>query len=86
MAPVAAPTTVLFHNPTGPVGTLASGHLGATYSNTAILEYAFGEVPWPKDCITPDEAVAAGVFSLPTWRGLGARLNGYPLASTRSAS
>lgn len=63
------------HNPSGPVATVASGHVVSTLSNFLILEYAWREVPWRADLITPSEPVRDGYLHLGHAPGLGYRLN-----------
>ena len=45
------------HNPSGPVATVATGHVASTMSNFLILEYAWGEADWrgrPADAARAD--------------------------------
>ena len=48
------------HSPAGPVSTIAGVHLAASIRNFLILEYAFGEVPWREQLISPPERVEGG--------------------------
>jgi galactonate dehydratase len=63
------------HSPAGPVSTIAGVHLAASIRNFLILEYAFGEVPWREQLISPPERVEGGFMPLPEGPGLGVELN-----------
>jgi galactonate dehydratase len=63
------------HNPSGPVATVASGHVTSTMSNFLILEYAWGEAEWRADLLTPREPIEAGYLLLSQAPGLGYKLN-----------
>jgi galactonate dehydratase len=63
------------HNPSGPVATVATGHIVSTMSNFAILEYAWGEVDWRADLIIPPEPVRDGYLRISDKPGLGYRLD-----------
>ena len=63
------------HNPSGPVATVASGHVTGTMSNFLILEYAWGEAEWRADLLTPREPIEDGYLLLSQAPGLGVRLN-----------
>lgn len=63
------------HNPSGPVATAASVQAVAAIPNFAILEWAFGEVPWREDLITPKEEFVDGYISVSNRPGLGYELN-----------
>ncbi|WP_207534115.1 mandelate racemase/muconate lactonizing enzyme family protein [Desertivirga arenae] len=63
------------HNPSGPVATAASVAVCATLPNFCILEYAFGEVPWSNDLVTPKEAFINGYIPVSDKPGLGICLN-----------
>lgn len=63
------------HNPSGPVAMAASVQLCAGLPNFLILEYAWGEVPWRKDLITPPEEFSGGQIRVPHAPGLGIELN-----------
>lgn len=63
------------HNPAGPVSTIASVHIAATIQNFLILEYAFGEVSWRHELVTPEEQIEDGFMVVPTEPGLGIELN-----------
>lgn len=72
MAQAVGSATISFHNPSGPVGTLASGHASLACPNAPLLEYAFGEVPWRAGQVEPAEQVDAGSLVVPDGPGLGA--------------
>jgi galactonate dehydratase len=74
---------VASHNPSGPVATVASGHVVSTLSNFLILEYAWGEVPWRAELLSPAEPVREGHLELSDAPGLGHRLNPDVLAEHR---
>lgn len=78
MCEAVKPVSVSFHNPSGPIGTIASGHLSVACPGAQILEYAFGEVPWRPDCTVPPEGIVAGALTLPDGPGLGARVIAGP--------
>jgi galactonate dehydratase len=63
------------HNPSGPVATVATGHVVSTLENFAILEYAWGEVAWRSSLLTPREPVQGGYLAVSQAPGLGYRLN-----------
>ncbi len=63
------------HNPSGPVAMAASVQLCAGLPNFLILEYAWGEVPWRQDLITPPEEFSAGKIHAPDRPGFGVELN-----------
>jgi len=63
------------HNPSGPVATVSTAHSVCTIPNFAILEYAWGEVDWRADLITPREPVQDGYLIVSDTPGLGYRLN-----------
>lgn len=69
------------HNPSGPVATVASGHVVSTLRNLLILEYAWGEVPWRSDLLTPPEPVREGHLWLSDTPGLGYQLNEEAVAA-----
>jgi galactonate dehydratase len=77
VAAMAEPAGILVspHNPAGPVATAASVQVSATLPNFLILEYAWGEVPWRKDLITPPERVQDGYIELTGAPGIGVDLN-----------
>lgn len=63
------------HNPSGPVASVASGHVSATLRNFYILEYAWGEVDWRKSLLEPAERIEDGHLVISEAPGLGHRLN-----------
>ena len=63
------------HNPSGPVASVASVHVCATLSNFYILEYAWGEVDWRADLLTPAEPIESGHALISNAPGLGYQLN-----------
>ncbi len=63
------------HNPSGPVATAASVHAVAGIPNFAILEMAYGEVPWRSSLINPAEEFTNGYIKVPDEPGLGFQLN-----------
>lgn len=63
------------HNPSGPIATAASIQAVASIPNFAILEWAFGEVPWRGDLITPGEEFIDGYITVSDKPGLGYELN-----------
>lgn len=63
------------HNPSGPVASVASGHVCATLRNFYILEYAWGEVDWRAQLLDPAERIEEGYLVLSDEPGLGHRLN-----------
>jgi galactonate dehydratase len=71
------------HNPSGPVATVASGHVVSTLPNFLILEYAWGEVDWRAGLIAPAEPVRDGYLQVSHAPGLGYRLNPDVLAAHR---
>jgi len=73
------------HNPSGPVATVASGHVVSVLDNFLILEYAWGEVPWRVDLLTPPEPIHEGHLLLTDAPGLGHRLNTEAVAEHRVA-
>jgi galactonate dehydratase len=63
------------HNPAGPLATAATAQVARTLANFAILEYAWGEVPWRADLLDPPERIVDGYLQLPMGPGMGHRLN-----------
>ena len=63
------------HNPSGPVATVATAHVASTLVNFLILEFAWGEVDWRADLITPQEPLHGGILQLSDAPGLGYQLN-----------
>ncbi len=63
------------HNPSGPVATIATKTVCAGMPNFLIMEYAFGEVAWSKDLISPNEIFVNGKISISDAPGHGYVLN-----------
>ena len=63
------------HNPSGPVSTAASVQVCAGIPNFSILEYAFGEVSWRAELLSPAEKFENGYIGVPDTPGLGHELN-----------
>ena len=63
------------HNPAGPLATAATAQVASTWSNFYILEYAWGEVDWRADLLSPPERIEEGHLLLSQEPGLGHRLN-----------
>ena len=63
------------HNPSGPIATAASVHAVATIPNFAILEMAYGEVPWRGELVIPSEEFVNGHIQVSDQPGLGYTLN-----------
>jgi galactonate dehydratase len=58
-------------------------HVACTIPNYLILEYAWGEVDWRSDLVTPQEPVQDGYLMLSDAPGLGYRLNDAVVAAHR---
>jgi len=71
------------HNPSGPVATVSTAHSVCTIPNFTVLEYAWGEVDWRADLITPREPVQDGYLIVSDTPGLGYRLNMDVVAAHR---
>ena len=63
------------HNPSGPVSTAASVHVGAGMKNLNFLELQYGEVPWRGEILTPPEQFVNGRITVPDRPGFGVALN-----------
>lgn len=63
------------HNPSGPVACTASLHVAAVLPAFTVLEYAWGEVPWRGQLVSPAEEVRDGCLAVPQTPGLGVVLN-----------
>lgn len=74
------------HNPAGPLSTAATAQAASTWPNFYILEYAWGEVEWRPDLLTPPERIEDGHLLLSQEPGLGHRLNPQIVEAFRSAS
>lgn len=68
------------HGPASPIGNLAAAQAVATITNFNILEYAFGEVPWRADLLSPRENIVQGELILSDEPGFGHGLNEQLLA------
>lgn len=76
----AAGLAVSPHGPASPVGNIAAAHVAATLPNFTILEYAFGEVPWRAEIVTPAEDIREGKAVLSERPGFGLQLNDHALS------
>jgi galactonate dehydratase len=63
------------HGPFGPVVNAAGVQTMSASPGFLILEYAWGEVPWRADLITPSEEIINGKMSITNRPGLGIELN-----------
>lgn len=63
------------HNPAGPLSTAATAQAAASWPNFYILEYAWGEVDWRAELLSPPERIEDGHLVLSQEPGLGHRLN-----------
>ena len=63
------------HNPAGPVATAATAQVISTVPDFYILEYAWGEVDWRAELLTPAERIEDGYLLLSQEPGIGHRLN-----------
>lgn len=63
------------HNPSGPVSTAASVHVGATIRNFRTLELQWGEVPWRGEVVEPPEVFQQGEIAVSDRPGCGVKLN-----------
>lgn len=77
--------TVAPHNPSGPLSMAASAHVAAALPHLRALEYAWGEVPWRANLLTPPERIEDGMYILPDAPGLGVEINGE-VAETHRAT
>lgn len=59
------------HNPSGPIATAMSAHLGSSLPNFTMLEYAHGEAGWRAELVGGAEVVEGGWLRLPDGPGLG---------------
>jgi galactonate dehydratase len=71
------------HNPSGPVAMAASAHAAAALPNVRFLEYAWGEVTWRAELVTPAEQIRDGHYLLPDAPGLGIGLDESTVAAHR---
>ena len=74
------------HNPAGPLSTAATAQAASTWPNFYILEYAWGEVDWRADLLTPPERIEDGHLLLSQEPGLGHRFNRRIAEAFRSAN
>jgi galactonate dehydratase len=65
---------VSLHNPSGPVGTMASLHVAVAAGGSAETEYAYGEAAWRSQAVRPAEQAGPALL-VPPGAGLGVRLN-----------
>ncbi len=63
------------HNPAGPLSTAATAQAAASWPNFYILEYAWSEVDWRAELLSPPERIEDGHLVLSQEPGLGHRLN-----------
>ena len=63
------------HNPAGPWATAATAQVISTAPNFYILEYAWGEVPWRAELLSPPERIEDGHLVVSDLPGLGHRLS-----------
>jgi galactonate dehydratase len=63
------------HNPSGPISTAASVHVGAGARNVNFLELQYGEVSWRPDALVPAERFVDGRLQVPDRPGFGVELN-----------
>ncbi len=73
------------HNPSGPVAHAASVHVAAAIPHLRWLEYAWGEVPWRGDLVTPAERIEGGAYVLSDAPGLGVELDQSAVGGRQSA-
>ncbi|MBI1354740.1 MAG: hypothetical protein GC160_10360 [Acidobacteria bacterium] len=65
------------HGPASPIGNMAAAQVCATLPNFQILEFAYGEVPWRGECVTPEEPIGkGGMLEVLDRPGIGYELNG----------
>lgn len=67
--------SVACHNPTGPVGTAASLHVGFATPNYLIQEHVRNDVPWRNDIVLDPLTLERGLARTPTAPGLGIEIN-----------
>ena len=63
------------HNPAGPLSTAVTAQAASTWSNFYVLEYAWGEVDWRSELLSPAERIEEGYLILSQEPGTGHRLN-----------
>ncbi len=74
------------HNPAGPLSTAATAQAAASWPNFYILEYAWGEVDWRAELLSPPERIEDGHLVLSQEPGLGHRLNQGTVETHRVSS
>ena len=74
------------HNPAGPLSTAATAQAAASWPNFYILEYAWGEVDWRAELLSPPERIEDGHLVLSQEPGLGHRLNQRTVETHRVSS
>ncbi len=62
------------HGPFGPVTVAAHVQIMASHPRFLILEYAWGQVPWREDLVTPAERIVDGCIEVSKRPGLGLSL------------
>ena len=67
--------SVACHNPTGPVGTAASLHVGFATPNYLIQEVVRNDVPWRNDIVTEPIGMDGGLARAPSSPGLGIEIH-----------
>ena len=73
------------HNPAGPLSTAATAQAASTWPNFYILEYAWGEVDWRSELLSPAERIEEGHLILSPEPGTGHRLNPQTVETFRAA-
>jgi galactonate dehydratase len=63
------------HNPSGPIGSVASGHVCLTLPNLFLLEFPWGECDWRNDLVGGAERIADGHLWLADIPGFGSTFN-----------
>ena len=74
------------HNPAGPLSTAATAQAAASWPNFYILEYAWGEVDWRAELLSPPERIEDGHLVLSQEPGLGHRLDQRTVETHRVSS
>ncbi len=73
--------TVAPHNPSGPVALAATAQVAATLPTLRAFEYAWGEVAWRPDLVSPRERIEDGAYVLPDTPGIGVALDAAVVAA-----
>ena len=63
------------HNPAGPLSTAVTAQAAASWANFYILEFAWGEVDWRSELLSPPERIEDGHLILSQEPGTGHRFN-----------